>query len=85
MFQQDHIAMNIHLVDLNTNGIIASTTIEATPKDLGAAMNLLFGGRSRIADVGGQMKTPMQKAIRACMTKAAVWAANTVASGRVQQ
>lgn len=72
MFEQDHIAMNIHLVDLGTNAIIASTTVEATPKDLGAAMNLLLGGGSRIADVGGQMKTPMQKAIRACMTKAAV-------------
>ena len=80
MFQQDHIAMNIHLVDLNTNGIISSTTVEATPKDLGAAMNLLFGGGSRIADVGGQMKTPMQKAIRACMAKAAAWAANSVTS-----
>ena len=84
MFQQDHIAMNIHLVDLSTNVIIASTTVEATPKDLGVAMNLLFGGGSRIADVGGQMKTPMQKAIRACMAKSAVWAANTVASARTQ-
>jgi len=80
MFQQDHIAMNIHVVDLSTNVVIASTTVEAAPKDLGAAMNLLFGGRSRVADVGGQMKTPMQKAIRACMAKAAVWAANTVTS-----
>jgi curli biogenesis system outer membrane secretion channel CsgG len=80
MFQQDHIAMNIHIVDCGTNAIIASTTVEATPKDLGVATNLLFGRGSRIADVGGQMKTPMQKAIRACMAKAAVWAANTVAS-----
>ncbi|KPJ55039.1 hypothetical protein AMJ47_01975 [Parcubacteria bacterium DG_72] len=84
MFQQDHMAMSIHLIDVSTNTIIASTTVEARPRDLGVATNLLFGGGSRIADVGGQLKTPMQKAIRACMAKAAVWAANNV-NGAVAQ
>ncbi len=78
--KQDHIAMNIHLVDRRNDIIVASTTVEAKPKDMGAALNLLFGGRSRMIDVGGQMKTPMQKAIRACMSKVAVWTANTVQS-----
>ena len=77
LFKQDHIAMNIHLVDLKTNVIVDSATIEAAPRDLGAALNLLPGGNS-VVDFGGQMQTPMQKAIRACMVKAAVWAANTV-------
>jgi curli biogenesis system outer membrane secretion channel CsgG len=82
LFKKDHIAMNIHLVEVNTNTIIASTAVEASPKDLGAATNLLFG-TSRIADVGAQSQTPMHKAIRACMAKAAVWAANVVTSRRI--
>lgn len=81
--KQDYVAMSIHLVDRRRDVVVASTTVEATPKDLGFANNLLFGGGQReIVDVGGQMKTPMQKAIRACMTEAAVWAANTVQSIR---
>ena len=34
LFKKDHIAMNIHLVEMNTNTIIASTAVEASPKDL---------------------------------------------------
>jgi curli biogenesis system outer membrane secretion channel CsgG len=80
MFQQDHIAINIHLVDLNANIVVASTTVEATPKDLGTALNLFSGSGGSVADVGAQMKTPIRKAIRACMLKAAVWAANNLGS-----
>jgi len=80
MFQQDHIAINIHLVDLNANVVVASTKVEATPKDLGIVLNLLSGSRGSIADVGDQMKTTMQNAIRACMVKAAVWAATIIGS-----
>lgn len=82
-FKKDHIAINIHLVDLSNNTIIASTAVEASPKDLGAATNLLFG-TSRIADVGAQTQTPMQKAIRACMAKVAVWSANVVTTNAAQ-
>lgn len=78
--KQDHIAMSIHLIDRRRDVVVASTTVEATPKDLGFANNLLFGNGEKMVDVGGQMKTPMQKAIRACMAEAAIWAANTVQS-----
>lgn len=76
--EQDHIAMNIHLLDARRNEIVASTTVEASPKDLGVGMNFLFGGLTKFIDGGAQMKTPMQKAIRACMGKAADWAAQTL-------
>jgi curli biogenesis system outer membrane secretion channel CsgG len=78
--EQDHIAMNIHLVDTMSNAIVASTTVEAKPTDIGAGGNLLFGGMRKFFDGGMQMKTPMQKAIRACMGKTAEWAAQTVVS-----
>jgi len=78
--EQDHIAMNIHLVDTRKNEIIASTTVEASPKDLGVGMNFLFGNLQKFIDAGAQVKTPMKKAIRACMGKAAEWAAKTVIS-----
>ncbi len=78
--EQDHIAMNIHLVDTRRNEVVASTTVEASPKDLGAGMNFLFGGMRKFFDGGAQVKTPMQKAIRACMGKAAEWAAQNVIS-----
>jgi len=78
--EQDHIGMNIHLIDARRNEIVASTTVEASPKDLGVGMNFLFGGLTKFIDGGAQVKTPMQKAIRACMGKAADWAAQTVVS-----
>lgn len=73
--KQDRIAMNIHLVVLRTNEIVDSATIEAYPKD--------FEGSS--AGISGNITTPMQKAIRACMDKAGAWAAKTVISRESQQ
>jgi curli biogenesis system outer membrane secretion channel CsgG len=58
MFQQDHIAINIHLVDLNANVVVASTTVKAAPKDLGIALNLFSGSGGSIADVRAQIKQP---------------------------
>ena len=67
--------MQVHLLDAYNNTVLASTTIEASPKDLGAGGNLnLFG----VVDGGGQYRVPMQEAIRACMEQAAIWAGDVV-------
>ena len=80
MFEQDHIAINVHLIDVHSGAVVASTRIEAKPKDLGVAMNLLMPGRrtNSMIDGGGQWKTPMQQAIGACMAKAAHWASQEI-------
>lgn len=73
MFNQDHVAIDLRLVDARTGRIVAATAIEGKARDLGLALSGQFG--QTLLDMGGQYQTPIQKAIRACMIRAANWIA----------
>jgi curli biogenesis system outer membrane secretion channel CsgG len=81
--QQDHVAIDLRIVDARTGRIVNATSVEARPRDLGAALGGMFG--ETLLGIGGQYQTPIQKAVRACMIKAANWIAENTLKGGVMR
>ncbi len=73
MFKQNHVAIDIRIVDSRTSRILNATSVEGKAGDIGASFGGQFGGL--LAGIGGGYKTPIQKAIRSCMIKAVNWIA----------
>ena len=72
---QDHVAIDIRLVDAKTGRIVNATSVEGKPRDLQAGMGGLFG--ETLIGLSGSYKTPIQKAIRACIINAVNWVGQT--------
>jgi curli biogenesis system outer membrane secretion channel CsgG len=70
-FNQDHVAIDIRLVDARTGRIVGATSVQGNPRDLGGVGGGIFG--TTLLGVGGHYNTPTQKAVRACMIKAVNW------------
>jgi curli biogenesis system outer membrane secretion channel CsgG len=68
---QDHIAIDIRLVDARTGRVVNATSVEGTPQDYSASLGGIFG--SALLGVSAQVQTPIQKAVRACIIKAVNW------------
>ena len=75
-FKQDHVAIDLRIVDSKTGRILNATSVEGKSRDFAAG----FGGRfgSTLAGIGGSYKNPLQKAVRACMIKAVNWIADNL-------
>jgi hypothetical protein len=71
-FKKNYIAMNIHLVDPITRDTVNSQRIEGNPKEFVCSRK----------EIAGNIKTPIQKAIWACIDKAGTWAARTAISNK---
>lgn len=71
---QDHVAIDLRVVDSRTGRIVGTTSIEGKARDLGVAMGGRFG--QTLVDFGGQYQTPIQKAVRACAIKGANYIAD---------
>jgi curli biogenesis system outer membrane secretion channel CsgG len=67
-FDQDHVALDIRIVDATTGRIVNSTSVEATPRDFGGEIGGVFG--TTLLKGGGSYSTPIQKTVRAAMIKA---------------
>jgi curli biogenesis system outer membrane secretion channel CsgG len=74
-FEQDHVALDIRVVDANTGRIVSATSVEGKPKDFGGQVGGVFG--TTLAQVGGSYNTPIQKAVRAAIVKAVNFVAET--------
>ena len=62
-----HVAIDIRIIDANTSQIVAATSVEGKATDFGG----LIGGKIGLpVALGGFSKTPIEKAIRACIQKA---------------
>lgn len=79
---QDHIAIDIRLVDARTGTVVNSTSVEGTPQDYGAALGGIFS--NVLLGTSMQVQTPIQKAVRACMIKAVNWIGDEIQSRREQ-
>jgi len=66
--KKGHIAIDIRIIDANTSQIVAATSVEGDAKSFG------LGGATRIGSLpvalGGFSKTPVEKALRACIQAA---------------
>jgi len=82
MFKQDHVAIDIRIVDSKTSRILNATSVEGKPGDIGGSFGGQFGGL--LAGIGGGYKTPIQKAIRSCMIKAVNWIAGNLLTNNVR-
>ena len=71
--QQDHVAVDLRLVDARTGQVVSATTVEGRARDLGA--NLGISVSHVLIGASGSYRTPMQKAVRACMIRAVDWTA----------
>lgn len=80
-FQQDHVAVDLRLVDARTGQVVSATTVEGRARDLGA--NLGVSVSHVLIGASGSYRTPMQKAIRACMIRAVDWTALRIADAGV--
>jgi len=72
-FQQDYVAIDLRLVDARTGQVVSATTVEGRARDLGA--NLGISVSHVLIGASGSYRTPMQKAVRACMIRAVDWTA----------
>lgn len=81
LFKQDHVAIDLRIVDSKTSRVLNATSVEGKARDIGAAFGGMFGGV--LAGIGGGYKTPIQKAIRACMIKAVNWIADNLLTKNV--
>ena len=80
---QDHVAIDIRLVDAKTGRIVNATSVEGKPRDIEAGIGGLFG--NTLIGLSGSYKTPIQKAVRACIINAVNWVgANAFAEGVVR-
>ena len=68
MSKQDHVAIDIRVIDTRTGVTVFSASVEGKAKDFGAALGGMFG--STLIGVSGEYRTPTAKAVRACMIKA---------------
>ena len=82
MFKQNHVAIDIRIVDSRTSRILNATSVEGKAGDIGVALGGMFGGL--LAGIGGGYKTPIQKAVRACMIKAVNWIADNLLKKNVR-
>ncbi|MBD3414212.1 MAG: hypothetical protein GF421_07275 [Candidatus Aminicenantes bacterium] len=66
--KKGHVAIDIRIIDANTSQIVAATSVEGSAKSFG------LGGATRIGPLpvalGGFSKTPVEKALRACIQAA---------------
>lgn len=69
--KQDHVAIDIRIVDSRSGRIINATSVEGKSRDFAAGFGGMFGGV--LGGIGGSYKNPIQKAVRACMIKAVNW------------
>ena len=75
-FKQDHVAIDLRIVDSKTGRILNATSVEGKSRDFAAGFGGMFG--STLAGIGGNYKNPLQKAVRACMIKAVNWIADNL-------
>ncbi len=66
-----HVAVDIRIVDARTGRIVNATSVSGSPTDVGGSFgaapgNVAFG-------VSGFYKTPLGKAVRACIDKSVAW------------
>ena len=62
-----HVAIDIRIIDANTGQIVAATSVEGKATDVGG---LIAGKIGLPVGLGAFAKTPIEKAIRACIQKA---------------
>ncbi|MGR3218410.1 MAG: CsgG/HfaB family protein [Candidatus Anammoxibacter sp.] len=74
--KQDHVAIDIRIVDSRSGRILNATSIEGKSRDFAAGFGGMFGGV--LGGIGGSYKNPLQKAVRACMIKAVNWIADNL-------
>ena len=67
-FDQDHVALDIRIVDASSGRVLNSTSVEASPRDFGGQIGGVFG--NTLLKGGGSYSTPIQKTVRAAMIKA---------------
>ncbi len=69
MFKQSHLAIDTRLIDVRTGRIVHANSIEGSPREFDG----MFGGgwNNLMGSFGGGVKQPMEKAVRACIAKAA--------------
>ncbi|MFH0946785.1 MAG: CsgG/HfaB family protein [Planctomycetota bacterium] len=79
--QQDHVAIDLRLVDARTGQVVSATTVEGRARDLGA--NLGISVSHVLIGASGSYRTPIQKAIRACMIRAVDWTALRIADAGI--
>jgi len=71
-FKQAHLAIDLRVVDSRTSRIVAATTVTGRATDIGGALGGVIGGGSSRLGLGlsGYRNTPMEKAVRVCLSKA---------------
>ncbi len=71
-FREAHLAIDLRLVDTKTSRVLAATTAEgsATDINMGGLLGGWGSGVGMAGGLGGYSKTPMEKAVRVCLTKA---------------
>lgn len=85
---QDHVAIDIRIVDSKSGRILTATSVEGKSRDLKAGFGGMFG--NTLGGLSGSYKNPLQKAVRSCMIKSVNWIAenlmgNSAQSPSVQQ
>ncbi len=81
-FKQDHVAIDLRIVDSKTGRILNATSVEGKSRDFAAGFGGRYGGT--LAGLGGSYKNPLQKAVRACMIKAVNWIADNLMGDSAQ-
>lgn len=69
--KQDHVAIDFRIVDSKTGRILSANSVEGKPREFSLNAGGLFG--ASLSGIGGHYKSPIQKAVRACMIKAVNW------------
>lgn len=67
-----HLAIDLRIIDARTSRIVAATSVEgkATDFSLGGALGGAAGGGALAGALGGWSKTPLEKALRICISEA---------------
>jgi len=78
-FDQDHVALDIRLVDATTGRVVNATSVEATPRDFGGEIGGVFG--TTLFKGGGSYSTPISKAVRAAIIQAVNFVGDNAISG----
>jgi hypothetical protein len=71
---QDRVVIELRLIDATTNNMIDRTIAECTSSDFGEGIDGMFG--QQLVAASESMRTPMQRAVRACAIKAVNWIAD---------
>jgi curli biogenesis system outer membrane secretion channel CsgG len=64
-----HVAIDVRIIDAKTSRILSAQTVEGRAQDIGGLGGISVGGPLAIG-FGAYAKTPMEKAIRACLQAA---------------